>query len=99
MGKNIDQLSRDGCIELFERSFSRSERSGLAHVTILFILFSTNEVLPKFIALLIFFLCEINPVFKINMKDVESLYKSFKSERSNMDLLHSGTVLIEEWLL
>ena len=35
LGDDIDQLSRDGFIELFKRSFSRSERSGLAHFPII----------------------------------------------------------------
>ena len=38
-----------GFIELFKRSFSRSERSGLTHFPIS-ILFSSNEVLPHVIA-------------------------------------------------
>ena len=40
-----------GLIELFKRSFSRSERSGLTHFPIS-ILFSSNEVLPYVLKLL-----------------------------------------------
>ena len=35
LGNDIDQLSRDIFHELFKRSFSRSERSGLAHFPII----------------------------------------------------------------
>ena len=54
LGDDIDQLQEMDFIELFKRSLSMSERSGVAHFPIL-ILFSSNEALPKFIASCSFF--------------------------------------------
>ena len=49
-------------IELFKRSFSRSERSGVAHFPIIIdILFSSNEVLPKCISSCSFFV--VKPIW------------------------------------
>ena len=46
-------------------SFSRSERSGVAHFPIIiFMLFSSSKVLPNCIALCSFFVCETNHVLK-----------------------------------
>ena len=59
-------------IELFKRSFSRSERSGLAYFPIIIdIIQYSNEVLPKFIASCSFFV--VKPILSYNMKGMESL--------------------------
>ena len=56
-----------GLIELFKRSFSRSERSSLTHFPIS-ILFSSNEVLPHVIASCSF--VSVNPDLKYERSEV-----------------------------